>query len=428
MSDERQRATVREISDRIIAAQKRIRILDAVKWDDTVRETFFASGFRAQPPVDESYYENRPLGYDPDEVRDEFREIERDIERRMGRLHAAARLMLRMCREYEVVLDLLEARGRPEFAKVSRRLYGASTDAFHPGEPSVSDLATMLDESLASIAEGAFLEQDKADIPTERAVTMLQERLDRVFCEPDQRVHVTVSDGIVADAAAGSDYIKIRKDAWFSERDIRMLEVHEGWVHCGTTLNGRAQPVCTFLSKGTPTTTITQEGLALFVEVISFSSHPARLRRVTDRIRAIRMAESGATFLDVFRKLLAEGRPQDVAYSTCARVFRGSTPVLGPFTKDLSYSKGFVLIYNFIRMAVARGRLDRIPLLFCGKLMLDEVAALADLVEEGMVMRPRYLPPLLADMSALTAYMAYSTFFNRLNVETVEADLAPLLR
>ena len=103
------------------------------------------------------------------------------------------------------------------------------------------------------------------------------------------------------------DYIKIRKDAWFSERDIRMLEVHEGWVHVGTTLNGRVQPVSTFLSKGTPTTTITQEGLALFVEVISFSSHPARLRRVTDRIRAIRMAESGATFLDDLDMLLSAG-------------------------------------------------------------------------------------------------------------------------
>jgi len=256
----------------------------------------------------------------------------------------------------------------------------------------------------------------------------LQERLDRVFFGPEDRVRVSVSDGIVADAAAGSDYIKLRKDALFSERDLRLLEVHEGWVHVGTTINGRAQPTCTFLSKGTPSTTITQEGLAMLVEVVSFSSHPARLRRVTDRIRAIGMAEQGASFLEVFRRLRDEGRGEDEAYATCARVFRGSTPDGGPFTKDLSYSKGFVLIYNFIRLAVRRGRLDRIPLLFCGKLALDDVATLAELVEQGLVVRPRFLPPFLADMSALTAWMAYSNFFNRLNLATVEAEFTPLLR
>jgi uncharacterized protein (TIGR02421 family) len=420
--------TVREISDRIVAAQKRIRILDAVKWDDPVREAFFQDRFRNQPPVDSTYYETRPLGYDPDESREIFRDIERDIDRRIGRTHASGRLMRRMCTEYEIVLDMLEARGKHEFGRLSRELYGGSTDALHPGEPAVSDLADMLDESLSSIAASAFLEEDQRDIPTDRAVAMLQKRLDAVFSEPADRVHVTPSDGIIADAAAGSDYIKLRTDALFSERDIRLLEVHEGWVHCGTTINGRAQPVCTFLSKGTPSVTTTQEGLALFVEVITFNSHPARLRRVIDRIRAIQMAECGATFLDVFGQLTDEGRTPDEAYTTCARVFRGSTPTSGPFTKDLSYSKGFVLIYNFIRLAVRRGRLDRVPLLFCGKLMLDEVGALAELVEEGMVIRPRFLPPFLTDMHALTAYMAYSAFFNRLNLESVEADFAPLLR
>jgi uncharacterized protein (TIGR02421 family) len=428
LSPERLRASVREISDRIVSAQRRIRILDAVKWDEGVRDAFFAARFRAQPPVDHTYYERRPLGYDPEDAREEFRDIERDIDRRLGRTHAAARLMRRMCAEYEIVLDMLAARGTPQFSTRARDLYGATSDAFHPGEPSVSDLADMLDESLSCIAESAFLEEDRRDIPTEQAVVLLQGRLDRVFSAPEDRVHVTVSDGIVADAAAGSDYIKLRKDALFSDRDLRMLEVHEGWVHVGTTLNGRAQPICTFLGKGTPSTTVTQEGLALFVEVITFSSHPARLRRVTDRIRAIRMAERGATFLDVFRTLCDEGRKLDESYSTCMRVFRGSTPVLGPFPKDLSYSKGFVLIYNFIRLAVRRGRLDRVPLLFCGKLMLDEVGALAELVEEGVVIRPRFLPPFLSDMSALTAYMAYSSFFNRLDLETVEAEFAPLLR
>ena len=179
---------------------------------------------------------------------------------------------------------------------------------------------------------------------------------------------MTESDGIVADAAAGSDYIKLRKDVQFSERDLRVLEAHEGWVHVGTTLNGQRQPYCTFLAKGTPSTTITQEGLALLVEILAGVSHPTRLRRITDRVHAIALAESGANFVEVFDALIERGRTRDEAYATAVRVFRGSTPDASPFTKDLAYHKGFVAIYSFMQIAVRRGRLDRIPLLFCGKL------------------------------------------------------------
>uniref|UniRef100_A0A1I7Y210 DUF1704 domain-containing protein n=1 Tax=Steinernema glaseri TaxID=37863 RepID=A0A1I7Y210_9BILA len=95
-----------------------------------------------------------------------------------------------------------------------------------------------------------------------------------------------VSDGIVADAAAGADYIKIRSDAMFNSRDVRALEVHEGLVHVGTTLNGLNQPICTFLAKGPPSSTVTQEGLAILMEVIAFASYPSRLRKLTNRTRA----------------------------------------------------------------------------------------------------------------------------------------------
>jgi hypothetical protein len=95
---------------------------------------------------------------------------------------------------------------------------------------------------------------------------LLQTRLNKVFGEAEETIRVFESDGIVADAAAGADYIKIRADAMFNERDVRALEVHEGLVHVGTTLNGLNQPICTFLSKGPPSSTVTQEGLAILME------------------------------------------------------------------------------------------------------------------------------------------------------------------
>lgn len=421
------RARVRELSDRVVAAQRPIRILDAVRWEDPVRRAFLAASGREPPAVTREHYLARPLGFDPAEARRQFEALEREVVAGLGSMNAAGRVLRRMCREYETVLAMLEARGTREFAPLARQLYGATTDVFHAGGPTLLELADRLDGALRAIDGHCFEEDDVVDIPTERAVAILQERLDRVFSDPDGRVRVRESDGIVADAAAGADSIKLRKGALFSDRDLRVLEVHEGWVHVGTSLNGRAQPVCSFLGKGTPSTTITQEGLALLVEVLAFASHPARLRRVIDRTRAIAWAEQGADFLEVYRKLQEEGRREEDAWQTSLRVFRGSLPDAGPFPKDLAYARGFVQVYNFLRLAVGRGRLDRIPLLFCGKIALDEVGTLADLVAEGLVTPPRHLPPLFADLRALSAWMAWSNLLNRLDLARLEADFAPLL-
>lgn len=427
-ADANYRETVRSLSDRVVSAQRGIRILDAIAWDDDVRLAFFESGCEREPAIDSDYYASRPLGFDPVVLREEFAAIERDVTAQLGRFNPAGRILTRMCREYEIVLDMLEARGTDAFTELSASLYGRASDALHPGQPSIAQLAEVLDEVLRGIDAAAFLESSPRDIPTDAAVDWLQTRLDSSFGKQEGGgVQIRASDGIVADAASGSDYIKLRKDTMFSERDLRILEVHEGWVHVGTTLNGRNQDVCTFLEKGTPSTTITQEGLAFLTEILSFSSHPARLRRVTDRVRAIEMAEGGAGFLDVFRALRGEGRSDEEAYTTSMRVFRGSHPRGGPFTKDLAYSRGFVQLYNFIRVAVRRGRLSRIPLLFVGKVQLEEMGAIAELAEEGLIRPARFLPPPFADLNALTAWLAYSNFLNRLDLSRIESDYASLL-
>lgn len=427
MKDESYRRQVHEFSERIVDAQKSIRILDAIKWDDAVREAFFADNAREQPPVDADYYRDHPLGYDSPALRTHLEDLARDIRSRLGEEDSAAALMLRMCREYIDVLRMLEARGTPEFARISTDLFGSSGDGVYEGGPSLAELAAELDRSLLAIHESMFFEPEPREITTDAAVSILQQRLDEAFPDPDTRVRVVVSDGIVADAAAGSDYIKLRKDALFTERDLRVLEVHEGWVHVGTTLNGRAQPTCTFLSKGTPSTTVTQEGLALFTEIVTASSHPARLRRVADRVRGIAMAENGATFRDVYECFVDEGRPSADAYTSCARIFRGSTPEGRPFTKDLAYSRGFVQVYNFIRLAARRGLLNRIGVLFCGKVAVEDIGKISELVSRGIVASPRHVPPFIADMNALTAFMTFTVFVSHMEMDRMETALEQAL-
>jgi uncharacterized protein (TIGR02421 family) len=256
---------------------------------------------------------------------------------------------------------------------------------------------------------------------------MLSERLANYFSDREH-IRVELSDGIIADAAAGADRIKIHDGLMFSAREIRTFEIHEGWVHLGTTLNGLAQPICTFLSKGPPSSTVTQEGLAIIMEIFTFSSYPDRVKQLTNRISSVNMVEQGANFFDVFEFFRENGMSEYDSYQSTVRVFRGSTPEGGPYTKDLSYSKGFIMIYNYLRLAVQRGMVKRIPLLFVGKTTLEDLHVLSDLMDEGVLVPPKYIPPQFADLAAVSAWMIYSLFLNKLDLKRLAVDFKAMLR
>ena len=97
-------------------------------------------------------------------------------------------------------------------------------------------------------------------------------------------------------------------------------------VHTLTAINGRVQPVLTSLSLGSPRTTATQEGLATFAELITGAIDLARLRRLALRVRAIRLAEQSADFIELYRYLVESGEPSIEAVHTAMRVFRGGDP------------------------------------------------------------------------------------------------------
>lgn len=424
-----QQLIIHELSQRIVKAQRPIRILDALKWGPEIRDAFFKSNCKALPPVDKDYYLHRdPLPFDPEEKKEEFYSIERDIRGRLGQFSGIGKIMARNCREYREVVRLLQKRGMPEFTEISQELYGSSEDAFYAGAPTLNDLAILVTQTLENIQDKVITEADEKRYSSEETVEILNERLRKYFDDPPGVVRVKLSDGILADSAAGAEIIKIRKGAHFSEREIKAFEVHEGWVHLGTTLNGLEQPICTFLSKGTPSCTQLQEGLATVMEIFTFSSYPGRVRRVTDRITAINLAEKGANFIEIFNYFRERGHNEEQSYNNAARVFRGSAPDKGPFTKDLTYSRGFVFIYNYVRLAIQRGLLSHIPLLFVGKIMLEDVHVLHDLLQDGTVVPPKYVPPQFKDLAALSAWMSYTLFLNRLNLQEMAAEYKQILQ
>jgi uncharacterized protein (TIGR02421 family) len=428
MIDTKYHQVIRELSEKLVNAQRPIRILDALKWNTAVEEAFFNSGCKELPNVRGSaFYEQNPLKFDPDKKIDEFNQIERDIRRELGQFNGVGAIMQRMCREYCTVVEMLNARGTPHFTRYAQQLYGSSGDAFYAGAPTLTDLAVVISNTLSFIEKQTGSELDEKKYTGDEAVSLLGQRLSVYFEDEQEKTRVKLSDDIIADAAAGAEFIKLRKNAMFSERDLRVLEVHEGWVHLGTTLNGMNQPICTFLSKGPPSSTITQEGLAIIMEIFTFSSHPGRLQGLNDRVRAIHIAEQGGNFLDVFNFFREQGQSEADSYTRAARVFRGSTADGGPFTKDLVYNKGFILIYNYIRLAIQQGLLSRIPLLFLGKATLEDLHILNDLVEEGLVIPPKHVPPQFKDLAALSSWMCYSLFLNQLDLKRLAQEYKEIL-
>lgn len=418
---------IRELSRRVVEAQRQIRILDAIKWDDSIRQDFFKHKGNKQPIVDKAYYENKALPFDVKEKNEEFRLILRDAQNQLGQYSSVTRLLKRQCEEYSRAAQMLGLRGTPGFSELAMELYGSPHDVFYAGGPRMCEMGTLLFGVLTDLNVQLQSDADVKRHTPEQAQEILQTRLGHFFDKHPGKVTVMVSDGMVADASAGADTIKLSQQAMFSDRDLRYLEVHEGWVHVGTTLNGSMQPNCFFLSKGPPSGSVIQEGLAVLTEIVTFSSYPGRMLKLTNRVIALDKVREGATFIDIYRYFIECGMTEDDSYNQTVRIFRGSTPTGGPFTKDLSYAKGLVLIYNYIRFAISQRRVDSIQLLFTGKLVLDDLPLLGELLERGILTNPVYLPPPFRDMAALSAWMSFSLYLNQFDLNEIQRNFRFLL-
>lgn len=403
------------LAQRIVEAQRPIRVLDSIKWAPQTLDAFRESGFKQLPPIE---YKQDSFGYDPRAKKDELAAIERDVRRELGKEDRIADILEATAREYRLVVEMLEARGTKRFYELSRELYGSAADHFADGATSVSDVAHDMYDILTQLDDSRLGPIPARDIDAPEVCTILNDRLADVF--GDGKIRVILDDGIAADAAAGSDYVKVRRGASFSAEDVRILEVHEGWAHVGTSLNGQRQPVARWLAKGPPRTASTQEGLAALLEILTFTSHPGRAHRLNNRVLAVEKAEAGANFYEVFEWFRTEGYAEDTCFWNTQRIFRGGVLDGGaPFTKDLVYMKGIVSNYNFLHAAITHGRPELIRWLFVGKVALEDIPVLEARAHEGIVRPPRYVPDLFQDLRGLAIWLSISTFWGKLNNRAV---------
>ncbi len=411
---ERYRLGIRRVSRALLAAQRPIRVLKSVHWPDAVATRFFARKERELPEFDYA-----PLGFDPARKTAELRSLA-DLLDPGDPLQAILR---DTAVQYADVVRMLEGRGTKAFYAASCRLYG------HPLEPFAGQTTTSLDlarhlDKLVGNGEPHALPPGPM-LTAEETARILQRRIERTF--PGSRVRVEVSGLLTADAAAGAARIRIKRGRLFGRETIDYLEQHEGYVHIATTLNGLRQPFLPILGKASPRAVRVNEGLAVFGEWASHTMTVRRVRRLVDRVLAIRMAEEGADFLDVYHHFRGRGEEPAAAFDIARRVFRGGDLRGGaPFTKDASYLGDFLRIFNFARVAARRRRMDLLELLFAGKVTIADIPVLSRHLAGGEIRPPSYLPPWLRNRDWLTTHMALSSFLDAVRLAPTESHYEEL--
>jgi len=163
------------------------------------------------------------------------------------------------------------------------------------------------------------------------------------------------------------------------------------------------------------------------LETLTFSSFPQRARRISDRVVAVDLAERGANFCEVYHHFLNSGVSEHDSYRVTQRVFRGGTLEGGSvFTKDISYVKGFVENVNFIRSAIQSGVPEIIPMLFVGKVTLDDLPLLYERHLEGVIAAPKYLPSMFKNLNGLYVWFGFSSGISSMNIARVQQHFSKM--
>jgi uncharacterized protein (TIGR02421 family) len=410
-----QKSRVERAATALREAERSVRVLRTVAWPLAAREAFFAAGARELPRIE--YPRWNPA---------ESLAAVAAARRHWPGVPVLDAWLERVAAAIESGARMLGSLGTNDFYRHSVDLYGGPTATLLDHGTTPLGLAEQLDRVLASVAEFDFGAPDPSCQLAWSVAARIREAVQRLF--GDLAPEVMIVDDLSANALAGTKAIRLRRTACFSDRDVQQLIHHEAFIHVATALNGRAQASIPILGAGHAGTTSTQEGLAVFAEMMSGTMDPHRLHRLAERVLAIHQAAEGADFLDVYRFFLGRGHEPEQAFENARRVFRGGVLTGGaPFTKDVVYLHGLLRVHNFLRSAVAAHRPDCLRLLFVGKLDIDDIPALALLAREGLVQPPRFLPPWAADLRFLISYLAYSAFLNQVDLSRIRLRYQQLL-
>lgn len=401
------------LDQRLVAAVKDIRLLEAVAWPAHTQETFLAGWRQGRPVMPKIEYRKT----DFTEVRAELAAVDKAVDRSdpIGRyLHLTSE-------SWRIATRLLDVVGTHRVTAFSSRLFGRPGDLLPGQGPTNLEAARHFVNLAHELDQELRLYEPEYVLSAEQVQVELQERIDAFFGE--DAVRVELDPNLIAKAAASATRIRLRTNTGFTEYDRNQLLMHEAFVHTLTGLNGRAQPVLGSLARGSPRTTATQEGLATLSEMMSGSMDIERMKRISLRILAIDKAIDGADFIEVFRFFLDAGQSESDSFTSAQRIFRG-VPTAGgaAFTKDTVYLHGLLSVHTFFRWCLRHRKLGLARQLFAGKMALEDVFNFESSYNAGLIIAPRFLPPWIQRANGLAGMLAFSLFVNKIRLDTIDED------
>jgi uncharacterized protein (TIGR02421 family) len=323
---------------------------------------FERSDFRAVPTL-----RLRPLGFEPDLLRRDLYNLELE-----NVTDPALHMLLRAKRE-EIARQItaLEDRDTSRFVYASLQLYGGVSPSLTSAAQDLLGAIPALSPPASSVTAGAFADAARAEMNRYREVY------------PEFPVHVDVRAD-VSELMVSFGRLLIPESVTLRADRVEPLLQHEVGTHVVTYQNGARQPL-TLLTIGLPGYDETQEGLAVLAEYLTGGLDPRRLRVLAARVVAVGMMLDGAGFLDIFHALQQRHRiPARTAWIIAIRVV-----VAGGSVKDAIYLRG---VSRLLEAFAAGVSLDA---LLVGKLALDHLPLIQDLLDRGVLrapwIRPRWL-------------------------------------
>ncbi|MGZ8189721.1 MAG: tyrosine/phenylalanine carboxypeptidase domain-containing protein [Methylococcaceae bacterium] len=268
---DKEKQRIRKVAHLLYDGARRVRILRSIDWHTQVKQGFFAKGAKELPEV--SY-----PGFDASPTIDIIREARRII----IPVSPIDLWLERQANSIETGARMLAGVGTPAFFEHSRQVYGEPTAPLRYIPVNSLELAQSVHDVINQLARIDMGVAPPAHLSADDVAREIRAAVSVHFGEDAPKV--TLVDTLSANALATAVEIRIRRDARFTDRDAAKLLNHEAYIHVATSLNGRFQTDLPILGAGHPSTTRTQEGLAVFAEIISGTMELDRLRRLADRV------------------------------------------------------------------------------------------------------------------------------------------------
>lgn len=389
-----------DLDHRLVEVAKEIKVLSALTVSEPVQSEFIDNWKRGDPRL--------PVLPQPETRFDQHESALQTIIAACDPLDPVDNYIAQTAQSYIEAIGLIHTAGTSAFLHHSFRLYG------HPADPCANKSQTILQvadaflDLIEPFVPANAYEPENHPVDSDTVVYALKKVAQEVFT--DDPVEIVTDPALSSKAAAGASRIRIRAATGFSLHDLPQLVNHELLVHTLTALNGRRQPNLSSMGLGSPRTTETQEGIAVFAELVTRTMDLMRLRRIALRVRAIAMGLEGADFLDVFNFFLEAGYDPEESSHSAFRIFRGGDPTGRiVFTKDMVYLGGLLTLQDFLVQALKSGSHESVEMLFAGRLAFTDCQDLAEAYQTAFIAPPRYLPEWAKDFSTLAPQLIFSS-------------------